>query len=57
MRDAARTPTISRICFAAVFLERGLEAFDQGGCGEWLGQAAPPIHLPALSQPRRLGFS
>jgi len=32
--------SVSRVCSAAMSLQGGAEAFDQGGCGEWLGQEA-----------------
>jgi hypothetical protein len=40
VRDAAPALTVSRVGSTAMSLQGGAEAFDQGGCGEWLGQEA-----------------
>jgi len=38
VRDAVPVLSVSRVCSAGMSLQGGAEAFDQGGCGEWLGQ-------------------
>src|SRR5258707_8247532 len=40
VRDAAPALTVSRVGSTAMSLQGGAEAFDEGGCGEWLGQEA-----------------